>query len=358
MGKAVKRIFIFALSTLLLLSIPLVTVYAQEVNIKMATFYVKGDPAFDVVDHFRKLVEERTGGKVKIEAFQAGELGFPVTEILEATSRGVVEMAIFYTSYKAAQDPVMALAGGRPGPVSNFEEQEKQVKATEDIVAGAFKKFGVEYIGPFIYGEPEILISTKPLTSLKDVKGRIFRASGMAAEFYNALGAQAVMIAAGELFQALQLGTIDGLEWTDFTANYRLGFHEIAKNVLEPTKGVNLHSEAAIHAFLVVNPAFWSKLPKETQDIIKAASYEAFKWSGEYMAKLNKEYREKWLQAGAKVSTIPLEDQDQVISVGTKIISNYAAKSPEAKEYCKRLVNLWKELGYEKWSNSLSELIK
>ncbi len=332
--------------------------FAQEFNFKMATFYVKGDPAFDVIDHFRNLVAEKTGGKVKIDAFQAGELGFPVTEILEATSKGVVEMAIFYTNYKAAQDPVMALAGGRPGPVSNFDEQTKQVKAIEDLVANSFKKFGVHYVAPLIYGEPEILISTKPLAKLDDLKGRIFRASGMAAEFYTAMGAQAVMIAAGELYQALQLGTIDGLEWTDFTANYRLGYHEVAKNVLEPTKGVNLHSESAVHAFVVFNPSVWEKLPEDYKKAIVEACGEAYKWSGVYMTKLNKEYRQKWAEAGAKISELPAEDQDKVIQVSAKLLSNYAAKAPEAKEFCQRLIDLWKEIGYEKWSKALAELIK
>ncbi|MCS7234014.1 MAG: TRAP transporter substrate-binding protein [Synergistetes bacterium] len=332
--------------------------FAQEFNFKMATFYVKGDPAFEVIDYFIKLVKEKTGGKVKIEAFQAGELGFPVTEILEATSKGVVETAIFYTNYKAAQDAVMALAGGRPGPVFNFEEQAKQVKATEDIIIKAFGKFGVQYIAPMIYGEPEILICRKPIAKLEDLKGKIFRASGMAAEFYTALGAQAVMMPAGELYQALQLGTIDGLEWTDFTANYRLGFHEVAKNVLEPTKGVNLHSEAAVHAFLVVNPAVWEKLPKNYQEAIKAACNETYPWGSQFVAKLNKEYRQKWIAAGAKISELPAQDQDKVIEVSAKLLSNYAAKSPEAKEFCLRLIKLWKELGYEKWSKALSELVK
>ncbi len=331
---------------------------AQTFNFKMATFYVAGDPAFDVANHFAKLVKEKTGGKVNIEVFQAGELGFPVVEILEATSRGVIETAIFYTSYKAAQDAVMALAGGRPGPVFNFDEQVKYVKAVEDIVASAFKRFGVTYIGPIVYGEPEILVSTKPLTGIKDIKGRIFRASGMAAEFYKALGAQAVMLPAGELYQALQLGTIDGLEWTDFTANYKLGFYEVAKHVLEPTKGVNLHSEAAVHAFLVFNPAVWDKLPKEYQEIVKSSCAEAYKWGGEFIANLNKEYRQKWIDAGAKVVQLPQEDLDQIISVGAKLIASYAAKSPDAKDFCLKLIPLWKELGYERWSKALEGELK
>lgn len=350
-----SSMLLLTLSLLLCFAIP---AFSQEFNFKMATFYLKGDSAFDVIDQFIKLVKEKTGGKVKIEAFQAGELGFPVTEILEATSKGVVETAIFYTNYKAAQDPIMALAGGRPGPVFNFDEQAKQVKAIEDLVIKSFNKFGVQYIAPMIYGEPEILVCRKPIAKLEDLKGKIFRASGMAAEFYTALGAQAVMMPTGELYQALQLGTIDGLEWTDYIANYKLGFHEVAKNVLEPTKGVNLHSEAAVHAFLVFNPAIWEKLPKEFKEAIKAACDETYKWGGTYIAKLNQDFRKKWVEAGATIKELPKEDQDKVIEVSAKLLSNYAAKSPEAKDFCLRLVKLWQDLGYEKWSKALSNLVK
>ncbi|WP_281745997.1 TRAP transporter substrate-binding protein [Thermanaerovibrio acidaminovorans] len=331
---------------------------AEEYKFKMATFYLKGDSAFDVIDHFRQLVWKKTGGKVRIDAFQAGELGFPVTEILEATSRGVVEMSIFYPNYKVAQDPVMALAGGRPGPMFDLRDQKAQVDATKDLLERSFGRFGVRYIAPMVYGEPEILVSRRPMSSLKDLKGRIFRASGMAAEFYTAIGAQAMMLPAGELYQALQLGTIDGLEWTDYTANYKLGFHEVAKNVLEPTKGVNLHSEATVHAFLVVNPKVWEKLPKEHQKAIQEACDEAYKWGADHLAKLNKTYKDKWIKAGAKVTQLPKEDQDKVIEVSAKILSGYSAKSPDAKEYCRRLVELWKKLGYTKWSDALAKQIK
>lgn len=327
-------------------------------NLKMATFYLAGDPGFEIAQHFAKTVEKMSNGRIKIEVYQAGELGFKVTEIVDSTSKGVVDIAIFYSSYLASQDPVMALAGGKPGPISNPYELFYQVKAVEDLINATFQKFGVVYIGPMIYGEPEILVIRVPINRLDDLKGKILRSSGMAAVFYNTIGAQAMMMASGELYQALQLGTIDGLEWTDFTANYRMGFHEVAKYVIEPTPGVNIHSEAAIHAYLIVNPSLWKELPEDLKEIIRVATMETYLWGSYYVNKLNREYRDKWIEAGATIVKLPPEDNQKIIETAIMLHVEYAKKSPEAREYITRLVQVWKDLGHEEWASALEAALK
>ncbi|KPU62546.1 C4-dicarboxylate ABC transporter substrate-binding protein [Thermococcus sp. EP1] len=334
------------------------TAPTETYEFKMATFYLAGDPGFEIAQHFADTVEKMSNGRIKIEVYQAGELGFPVTEIVDSTANGVVDMAIFYSSYLASQDPIMALSGGKPGPLSNPYEVFFQVKGVEDLIKATFEKFGVVYIGPMIYGEPEILVTTTPINRLDDLNGKILRSSGMAAVFYNTLGAQAMMMASGELYQALQLGTIDGLEWTDYTADYKMGFHEVAKYVLEPTPGINLHSEATIHAYLIINPAVWEKLPEDLKEIIRVANMETYLWGSHYVNSLNREYRAKWVEAGATISRLPPEDNAKVIETAMGLYVEYAKKSPEAREYVTRLVEIWKELGHEDWANALDAALK
>ncbi|MCX8184139.1 MAG: TRAP transporter substrate-binding protein DctP [Sulfolobales archaeon] len=329
----------------------------ETFRLRMATFYLAGDPAFDVARTFARLVEIMSEGRVKIEVFQAGELGFPVTEIVDATARGVVEIAIFYTSYLAAQDPVFALAGAKTGPLSDPWELLLYVRAVEDIVNATFRKWGVVYVGPMIYGEPEILVFRSPIASLDDLKGKIMRASGLSAVFYSRLGAQTVMMPAGELYTALQLGTVDGLEWTDYAANYRLGFHEVAKHVIAPTKGYNLHSEAAIHAFLIVNPQVWGKLPEDLKTVIRTACYAAYWYGAELVSKLNREFRDKWIAAGAKIVELPERDLHRIVEVGVRIHVDYAKMSPEAKAYVQRISAFWRTMGYTEWASALEKAL-
>ncbi len=325
---------------------------------KMATFYLAGDPGFEAAEHFAELVKNMSGGRIEIEVYQAGELGFKVTDIVDAVSRGTVEIGIFYTSYLAAQDPVMALAGGKPGPLSNAYDVLHYTTEVFDLVEKAFSKFGVVTIGPMIYGEPEILVTRVPVRSLSDLKGKILRSSGMAAVMYSRLGVETMMLPAGELYTALQLGTIDGLEWTDYVANYRMGFHEVAKYVLEPTPGINLHSEATIHAYLIINPSVWEKLSDDLKAIIETACKATYLWTAQYVSKLNAEYKEKWIEAGAEINQLPPEDKEKIIEIAIQLHVEYAQKSPEAKEYVNRLVDIWRDLGYEDWANALDSALR
>ena len=161
-------------------------------------------------------------------------------------ARGTVEIGTFYnrhvllyTSYLAGIDPVFALAGGKPGPLSNSHDVLYYATRVFDLVNETFAKFGVVAIGPMVFGDVEIPVSRVPLKSLKDIDGKVFRSSGLAAVFWSRMGLQMMVLPAGELYTALQLGTIDGLEWTDYVANYRMGFHEVAKYVVEPTPGLS-----------------------------------------------------------------------------------------------------------------------
>jgi len=324
---------------------------------KMTTFMSTAHPGYAITKYFTELVKNLSNGRLIIELHPGGEL-FPIPETLNAVARGTVEIAEITIAYWTAEDPVFALATNKPGPLIKGSDALYEMMSILDIFKTHLERRGVIYLGPFDYAPPEILMCRFPIKSLDDLKGKLVRSAGMSVPFYEALGAKAVQLMPSELYQALQLGTVDCAEWGDYARNYQLGFHEVAKYVLEPTKGVNLHSDSAVHAFLVFNPAVWEKLPKEYQEAIKSACSEAYKWGGEHLAKINQEYRKKWIEAGAKISQLPPQDHEKVIAVGAKLISNYAAKSPEAKEYCTKLINVWKELGYEKWSKALAELVK
>jgi TRAP-type mannitol/chloroaromatic compound transport system substrate-binding protein len=324
---------------------------------RLIQFYVAGDPGYEAAKYFAGLVKEMSGGRIEIEVYYAGELGISVVDIVDAVSRGTVEIGMFYTSYLAAQDPVFALAGGAPGPMSNPYDVMHYAWETFDLVNATFSKFGVVAICPMVYGDVEILVSRVPVKSLKDIEGRVFRSSGLAAVFWSRLGLQTVMLPAGELYTALQLGTIDGLEWTDYVANYRMGFHEVAKYVIEPTPGYNLHSQATIHAYLIINPRVWQELPGDLKSVVRAACVATYQWTAYNVPKLIREYRQKWIDAGATIVQLPPEDLTRIQETAIQLYVEYAAKSPEAREFVNRLVRVWGDLGYTTWAGKLRDAL-
>jgi len=327
-------------------------------TLKLLHYYLPTDPGYKTVQTFASIVEKASGGRLKIELYTTDELGISITEMLDATIRGVVDLSGFYPGYLAAQDPIFALAGGGPGPISDIFEIVWQIKYVEDLINNTIAKWGAVYVGPLSACPAEPLLLRKEITSLDDLKGMILRSTGLGAEFYSKLGAQVAMLPGGELYTAIQLGTIDALEYLDLEGLYRMGFQDVAKYLILPPKGYNLHASAGIDMFLIANPKVWRELPEDLKEIIRSSLYAALIEGGINVFKLNSEAKEKWITAGAKIIELPQKDLAKIVKVAVEIYAEYAKKSPEAYEYVTRLVKAWRDMGYEDWASALEEALK
>lgn len=326
-------------------------------TLKLLHYYLPTDPGFETIKLFASMTENASGGRIKIELYTTDELGIAITEILDATARGVVDLAGFYPGYLAAQDPMFALAGGGPGPISDVFEIIWETKEVEDLINATLAKWGVVYVGPLSACPAEPLLLRKPITSLDDLKGMILRSTGLGAEFYSKLGAQVVMIPGGELYTAIQLGTIDAFEYLDLEGVYRMGFADVVKYLILPTRGYNLHASAGLDMFLIANPKVWQELPEDLKEIIKSTLYAALIQGGIHVFTLNSEAKEKWIAAGATIIELPQKDLAKIVQVATEIYAEYAKKSPDALEYVTRLVKAWRDMGYEDWASALEEAL-
>ena len=102
----------------------------------------------------------------------------------------------------------------------------------------------------------------KEIKSLKDLKGLKMRIPGFAGEIMAAVGAKPTNIPAGELYTALERGTIDALEWVGPSLDLRMGFHKIA-----PYYYTGWHEPGSEMQFLI-NQRVWEKLPKDLQQVL------------------------------------------------------------------------------------------
>ena len=109
----------------------------------------------------------------------------------------------------------------------------------------------------------------KEINSLDDIKGLKMRIPGFAGEVLAKVGAAVVNIPPGELYTALERNTIDALEWVGPSLDLRMGFHKIA-----PYYYTGWHEPGSEIQFLINNRAL-NKLPKDLQEIVKAAMNES-----------------------------------------------------------------------------------
>jgi TRAP-type mannitol/chloroaromatic compound transport system substrate-binding protein len=168
----------------------------------------------------------------------------------------------------------------------------------------------------------------KEINKTEDLKGLKMRIPGLAGEVLAKLGVNVTNIPAGELYTALDRGTIDALEWVGPGMDIKMGFHKVAKYYY-----TGWHEPASEMQFLVNKKAF-DKLPKKYQVMLevgmKAAAMdmyiENFAESTEAWAKMKKEYPD------IQVKTFPKPVLEALKKASDEVYAENAAKNPKCKE--------------------------
>ena len=185
----------------------------------------------------------------------------------------------------------------------------------------------------------------KEINSIADLKGLKMRIPGFAGEVLAAVGAKPTNIPAGELYTALERGTIDALEWVGPSLDLRMGFHKIA-----PYYYTGWHEPATELQFMI-NKKSWNKLPKDLQEILrvsmKLAAYDmyihSYHASGENWAKMAKDY------PNIKVKSFPKSVIKALKKANAELLKAAAKKSATAKEIQESQASYMKKARV--WSN-------
>jgi len=182
----------------------------------------------------------------------------------------------------------------------------------------------------------------KEVKTLKDVEGLKMRIAGLGGNVFAALGAVPQQIAGGDIYPALEKGTIDAAEWVGPYDDEKLGFYKVAKNYYYPGWW---EPGPTIHFF--VNKAEWAKLPKEYQEAFQAAAYEAnVTMMAEYDHK-NPIALSKLLQSGVKLQKYSDEIMEAAYKAAQQLYADESAKNPAFKkihteyEKYRKTLNAW-----------------
>jgi len=168
----------------------------------------------------------------------------------------------------------------------------------------------------------------KEINSLDDLQGLKMRIPGFAGEVIAKLGVVVTNIPAGELYTALDRGTIDALEWIGPSLDLNMGFHKVA-----PYYYTGWHEPASEMQFLVNQKAF-DALPEHLQAILvnamELAAYDMYAHithqSAVNWAKIRKDYPD------VKIRTFPKQVIARLKEENTRLLDEIASKDPLFKE--------------------------
>ncbi|WP_369600409.1 TRAP transporter substrate-binding protein [Hahella sp. SMD15-11] len=195
----------------------------------------------------------------------------------------------------------------------------------------------------------------KEIKSLDDLQGLKMRIPGFAGEVMAKLGVSPTNIPAGELYTALERGTIDALEWVGPSLDLRMGFHKIA-----PFYYTGWHEPATELQFLV-NKKTWDSLPEDLREILRVAMRTA---AYDMYAQSQYESAKNWstIQVefpDVKVRTFPKEVLQALYDANQELLKAKAAEDPLAAEILdsqKKFlwkIRRWTEISDQAYLNSM-----
>ncbi len=300
------------------------------------------DTLFGVSDVFAKKVGEMTGGKFQITTHGPGEL-VPAFGTVDAIQAGTVEMASTAPYYYFGKDPTFAIGCAIP-----FGLNSRQMTAW--MYDGNGLKLMREFYRPyniisFPMGNTGAQMGgwfRKEIKSLADIKGLKFRTGGFSGRVHERLGGIAANIPGGEIYQALERGTIDAAEWVGPYDDLKLGFYKVAPFYAYPG-----YWEGGPQLDLHVNTKAYDALPAEYKAIIEAASaFAHIDMQAKYDAR-NPAALKTLIGHGAKLFPFPKDVMDLAFKESMALYSELSASNPAWKkvyeDYAnfRRDANLW-----------------
>src|SRR6266436_5663969 len=225
-----------------------------EVKWRLAASWPKSlDTLYGAADHISKRCASATNGKFQIQVFAAGEI-VPALQVLDAVQNATVQCAHTAPYYFFGKDPTFAFSCAIP-----FGMNARQQNAWMYHGGGLelMREFFKEYnIIQFPAGNTGCQMGgwfRKPINKVADLKGLKMRIGGTGGLPLTKLGVVPQQIAGGDIYPALEKGTIDAAEWVGPYDDEKLGFHKVAKYMHLP--GV-LELEA--NTGLYINKSKWA----------------------------------------------------------------------------------------------------
>jgi TRAP-type mannitol/chloroaromatic compound transport system substrate-binding protein len=167
----------------------------------------------------------------------------------------------------------------------------------------------------------------KPIKSLADFKGTKFRVGGFAGKVVERIGGVPQNIPGGEIYQALEKGTIDAAEWVGPYDDLKLGFYKVAKNYAYPGWW-----EGGPQLDLHINKKAYESLSSEYKAIIEAASsFAATDMQARYDAR-NAASLKTLVAGGAKLFPFPKDLMDAAFKESMALYEEIGTKNPGWKK--------------------------
>jgi TRAP-type transport system periplasmic protein len=291
--KLNRRVFLG--TTLAATALAATSAQAAEITLRIHTLVKSPHPYNDMAAFLKSELEEKSGGRLKVRIFDAGQLGEDPAVIGEV-GLGTIDMMISSVSNAVQQIPELGIFG-MPYLFANIDELAKKVGPDTDVQQHFAKAFADRGVGMKLLalggsGTRNLASTSVVVNGIDDLAGLKMRTppAPMDSLTWAALGMLPVTVAWGELYSAMQTGLADAME-SSLPGYTGSKLYEVAPNL-----ALTGHTIQVNHTS--ISERTWNKLPEDLQALVQKTTIaanqhgieQAKKYDGDLVQKLQADH--------------------------------------------------------------------
>src|SRR5215469_11344826 len=310
------------------IAMPAIAQSMPQIRWRLATSWPKSlDTLYGSCEVFAKRVAEITDNRFQLQLFAAGEI-VPGLAVLDAVQNQTVEVGNTAAYYYVGKDAALAFGTAVPFGLNARQMESWLVHGGgNDLLQEVFASFNCYGIPMGNTGSQMGGWFRKEINKVEDLQGLKFRIGGFAGQIISRLGVVPQQLAPGDIYSALEKGTIDAVEWIGPADDEKLGFHKIAKYYYYPAWW-----EGGANAHTLVNADKWRELPKSYQAVLLAAARDAGNWmTGKYDA-ANPPAIKRLVAGGVLLRPFSQEIMEACYKAANQVYAETGATNPRFKK--------------------------
>src|SRR5918911_2174284 len=285
------------------------------------------DTIFTAAQVMADQVAAMTDGKFQIQTFASNEI-VPGLQAADAVTNGTVEMAHTSSYYYWGKDPTFAFATAVPfGLKSRMQNAWQYDGGAIALLNDFYKKYQIYALPCGNTGCQMGGFFRTELKSLADLNGIKMRIGGFGGRVISKLGVIPQQIAAGDIYPALEKGTVDAAEWVRPYDDEKLGFHKVAQFYYYPGWW---EGGAMLHNFINIDK--WNSLSPSYKSIVRTASAMAHEWMQAKYDAGNPAALKRLVAAGAQLRPFPQPVMDASLRAALELYGEVSQANPDFKK--------------------------
>jgi len=323
---------------------PAIAQSSPQVKWRMPCSWPKSlDTIYGGAEVMCKAVSDATDGNFHIQPFAAGEI-VPGLAIVDAVQNGTVEIGHTASYYYFGKDAAFGFGTCVPfGPNFRLNQGWVMQGGGDEVLNEFYKKYNMRGL---LAGNTGCQMGgwyRKEINTVDDIKGLKMRIGGWAGKVLAKLGGVPQQIAGGDIYPALEKGTLDACEWVGPYDDEKLGFFKVAPHYYAPGWW-----EGGSMLFAFVNLDKWNSLPKHYQHVLEQAGHYANTWMMAKYDALNPQALRKLIAGGTKLHVFSQPIMEAAYKATMELHAEVAKENAAFKKINDSMMAFTKN-GYQWW---------